>query len=406
MPPSAELAAGPPTRRLLVLSSTFPARRGDATPGFVRDLATYEAQHLDTLVLVPRVAGAAAGDELVDGMRVRRFAYFPRRWETLADGPMIENLRRDRLAVLQVPCFALAQVVAVRRAVRSHRPDVVHVHWLVPQGVSALLAARRVPWVVTSHGADLHTLRGALAGRLKRAVARRARAATAPNREMRDLLVQLGADPSTTQVLPVPVDLDAMRAATVGEVRDGRTILFVGRLVEKKGVQVLLDAVRSLGSEADLRVVIGGDGPLRAPLEASAVGLPVEFLGSLTRAQVAEQLAGAAVVVFPSVPAGTGDQDGLPVALLEAIATGPAVVASRLPGLDEAIEDDVHGLLVAPGDAGALAGALHRLLGDDGLRRRLGEHAARRAERYSVPAIGARFVQLLDDAAAGRSAST
>ena len=146
--------------RLLVVASTFPADAQDGTPAFVRDLAAYEAKEFDTVVLVPRVRGAGA-DEAVDGMAIRRFRYFLRRFEDLADGAIIENLRGHRMRWLQVLPFFVAEMWALRRAVREHRPDVLHVHWMIPQGISALVAARRVPWVVTTLGGLLLIVAGA-----------------------------------------------------------------------------------------------------------------------------------------------------------------------------------------------------------------------------------------------------
>jgi glycosyltransferase involved in cell wall biosynthesis len=385
-------------QRLLVLSSTFPARRGDPTPGFVRDLAEYEASHFDTLVVVPRVRGADAGDERDGDLRIRRFAYFPRRWEGLADGAIIENLRRHRRYWLQVVPFFAAEILAVRRAVREHRPDVVHVHWLVPQGVAALVGARRAPWVVTTLGADLYTLRDPISRALKRAVVRRARSFTTQNDDMRRQLVDLGAAPEDVHVLPVPVDMAAMQRATEATPREPGLIVFVGRLVEKKGVHVLLDACRALLRTHRFEVLVCGDGPMRAELTERAEGLPVTFAGALGREDVARSLARASIAAFPSVPATSGDQDGLPVAMLEAMAAGTPVVASRLPGLDEAIDDDDTGLLVRPNDPEALALALARVLDDDALRQRLGSAAQRRARDYSIEATGARFVSLLERA--------
>ncbi len=387
--------------RLLVLASTFPARAGDGTPAFVRDLAAYEGREFDTVVLVPRVAGAPRA-EVFDGVRVQRFGYFPRRYEDLADGAIIENLRARPSRWLQVPAFLAAEAWAVHRAVRRHRPDVVHVHWIVPQGVVALLAARRVPWVVTTLGGDVYALRDPLSVRLKRAVLRRAAAVTTMNRDMRDRLLELGAPPAATTVLPMGADVAAVRRAGAGVGREPGRILVVGRLVEKKGVAVLLDALDRLPPQSGWSLDVIGDGPLRSRLERRAAGLrrPVRFLGQVSRADLAAAFAAAAVTVVPSVPAASGDQDGLPVALLEAMAAGCAIVASRLAGIDEAVVDGESGVLVPPGDPAALAAALAALLADGDRRRRLGAAAAVRAEEFSVEAIGRRYTRLLTDVAA------
>ncbi len=380
--------------RLLVVASTFPATDGDGTPGFVRDLAVQEAEDFDVLVLVPRVPGAARR-ERIGPVEVRRFAYFPRRFEDLAHGAIIENLRAKPSRWLQVPCYFLAQTWAIHRTVRRWRPDVMHVHWIIPQGVSARLAARSVPQLLTTLGGDLYALRHPLVQRLKSLVVRRARFTTVMNADMRERVVELGADPDDVRVLPMgasnvggAVPPAGRRSAT------GLTVLFVGRLVPKKGLGVLLDALRALGRD-DVRLEVVGDGPLRAEVEQQSIGLPVHFRGQLGRDDLMAAYATADVAVFPSVPAASGDQDGLPVALLEAMAAGCAVVASDLPGLSEAVADGESGRLVPSQDVAALADALRTLTEDDALRDRLSEGARRQAQEFSVESIGARYRELL-----------
>jgi glycosyltransferase involved in cell wall biosynthesis len=384
--------------RLLVTTSTFPAFEGDGTPAFVSDLATYQAQHFETMVLTPRVPNAPAVERLGDRLRIERFPYFPRRWERLASGAIIENVRAARANLLQVPALLGAEALAVRRAARTFRPDVVHAFWIVPQGLVAVAAAHGIPLVLTTLGGDIYALRGRLWDPVHRLVLHRAAAVTTMNREMQARLLQLGAPPDRTHVLVPGADVRAIAAAGngVGSVR-GR-VLVAGRLVEKKGVHVLLEAVRELRTDSwSLDVV--GDGPWRDRLEASAAGLPVRFLGQLSRQEVGRALHEAEVVVVPSVPAASGDQDGAPVVLLEAMAAGRAIVASRLPGIDEVVEDGGSGRLVPPGDAVELARAIDDLLSDDALRAKLGEAARLRAEEGSIDARGARYVEIIREAA-------
>lgn len=381
--------------RLVVLASTFPARPDDGTPAFVRDLALHEATDFETLVLVPRVPGSAR-TERVGRLTVRRFRYFPRRWETLADGAILENLRRRRSAWLQVLPFVLAEAWALHRAVRTHRPDVLHVHWLLPQGVAALLAGRRLPWLVTTLGGDVYALSDPASVALKRAVLRHAGAVTAMNTDMAARLVALGAPAADTYVLPMGADVAAVRAGGAGVERVPGRILFVGRLVEKKGLAVLLAALRRV-ERAGWSLEVVGDGPLRAEVTAAAAGLPVEFRGALSRTDLAAAYARCEIVVVPSVSAASGDQDGLPVALLEAMAAGCAVIGSRIAGIDAAVLDGDSGLLVPPGDAGALAGALDGLLADPERRAKLGAAAAARADEFSVAAVGQRYNALLQE---------
>jgi glycosyltransferase involved in cell wall biosynthesis len=389
--------------RLLVVASTFPAHHGDGTPAFVKDLSVRLGRDLDTVVLVPRVPDAPAR-ETIDGVTVQRFAYFPRRWESLANGAIIENLRASRWQWLQVVPFFLAESIHLRRLIRHHRPDVLHIHWIVPQGVAALVVGRHVPWVVTTLGGDVYALRDPISQWLKRAILGRARAVTTMNKEMRARLIDAGASADSTYVQPLGADIKGVRAEVgITEPIPGR-LLFVGRLVEKKGLATLIDAVSRLSLDLGWSLEVIGDGPLRDELQERAAGLPIEFSGAMSRDGLAHAYGRSSIVVVPSVPAATGDQDGLPTVLLEAMGAGRAIVASDIAGIDEALTDGETGLLVPPNDAGALADALATLLRDAPLRNKLGAAAAERSEAFSVEACSQRFLELLTDAATGAAA--
>ena len=386
--------------RLVVSASTFPARAGDGTPSFVRDLAVGMADAFDPLLVVPAVPGAAAEEE-GDGIRVKRYRFFWRRWEDLADGAILENVRSRKSRVLQVPFFLIAQFFAMRRAVRRHQPAVIHAHWIIPQGIVARLAAPRVPMVVTTLGGDLYALNDPFSRALKRRVLRRAAAVTVMSEDMRQRAIALGANPDTTHVMPMGAATKSFAAAADAAPRERSTtveLLAVGRLVEKKGFGVLLNALRSLDSR-QWHLTVVGDGPLRSALEEAASGLPVTFAGQLSRAELAAADAAADIAVFPSVRAASGDQDGLPVALLEAMAAGCAVVVSDLPGLADAVVDGESGLVATSGDSDALAGALERLLTDRLATERLGAGARERAIEFDVENVARGYAALLTEIA-------
>jgi colanic acid/amylovoran biosynthesis glycosyltransferase len=389
--------------RLLVLASTFPAHPADGTPAFVADLAVAQSAAFDTVVVTPRVPGSAPR-EWWSGVEVRRYRFFPRRWEDLAAGAILENLRSRPSRWLQVPFLFAAGALAVRRAVRDTAPDVVHVHWIIPQGLMALAGSRRLPWLVTTQGGDLYALTSFLARWLKRRVLRRAEAVTVMNAEMGDRVVGLGVPADRVHVLSMGVALDRMPSpGSAGQRLPGR-LIFVGRLVEKKGLAHLLDALRELPRGTDWSLDVVGDGPLRAELEERArpLGDRVVFHGQRSSEDLGRRLVRASVAVFPSVRARSGDQDGLPVSLLEALATGTPVVVSDLPGLREAVTggDEPTGLVVEPGDRAGLTAAIAWLLGHDAERERMGRAAVRRAAEFSIDAIGSRYVALLRDVAA------
>lgn len=377
--------------RILVLTSTLPARMDDGTPAFVADLALELAEDFEVRIVAPAVPGGAAHERLGDRVDIVRYRYFPRRFEDLADGAILENVRAKRSRLLQVPFLLGGLASAVRRERRRFRPDAVHAHWIIPQGIVSSYTAGGLPTVVTTLGGDLYALNSGFAKRLKTRVLERAAAVTVMNADMRDRAIALGADPATTEVLPMGARLTTLGrddAADAGASPTPR-LLAVGRLVEKKGFDVLLRGLRDVPQPWEL--VIVGDGPERAALEELAHGLPVTFAGQLGRDDLAAQYVAADLAVFPSRRAASGDQDGLPVAMLEAMGAGCAIIASDLPGLNEAIEPDVSGILVPENDEPALVAAIRGVLGDPTRRRELGAAAKVRAVSHSVEAVGARY---------------
>lgn len=382
---------------LLVLASTYPPTVPDGTPAFVRDLAQQVARDFEVVVVTPRVAGGTRVER--DGpLTIHRYAYFLRRWEDLADGAIIENLRSRRSRWIQVPFFFLFQFLAVRRAARRYRPRAVHAHWIIPQGMVARLAVPRLPTLVTTLGGDLYALRAAPLRAVKSSVVRRARAVTVMNREMRDMVVEMGAEAASVRVLPMGAEIPADEAPGRPE-RTG--VLFVGRLVEKKGLSFLLDAIGSLDPAERPPLTVVGDGPLRASLQREAAGLGVTFLGQLDRDALRQQFRSAAVSVFPSAPASSGDRDGLPVALLEALGSSCPVIVSDMPGLSDVVTSDREGLVVPPADSAALAAAIRTAMSSPERRMAWGEAARSRSLDYSVEAIGASYRRILRAVIAG-----
>jgi colanic acid/amylovoran biosynthesis glycosyltransferase len=380
---------------LLVAASTFPAEPGDGTPGFVLDLALALADEYRVVVVAPMTRGARRHQRIGD-VEVRRYGYFPSRWQDLADGAIVDNLRAKRSRWLQVPFFFTSMAAALRREQRRSRPDVALLHWIIPQGAVGRLVLGDLPRVVTTLGGDLYALRHPVLQAVKRAVVRSASSVTCMSTDMARELALLGARPDQVHVVPMGVDLDPISRAVAAETRVAGRVLFVGRLVEKKGAVVLLDALAQT-DRTPAEVVVVGDGPLRADLERRA-GAGVVFLGARGKEDLAAEYARASIALYPSVPAANGDRDGLPVALLEAMSAGCAVIASAVPGIVDVVEHEVNGLLVAPGDAAALAAALDRLLADPELAERLGQAAARTAAAHTVDSVADRYRVLLAEA--------
>lgn len=402
--------------RLLVLTSTLPRFVGDPEPGFVLHLSQALSDQFDVTLLAPMGAGAAR-HEYIDEVEIHRYRYLPlHRWETLAyPGGIMPRLRSNPLRWLQVPFLIFGLILTIRRLHSERAFDIIHCHWVVPQGLAALLALRakiRPPIVMTSHGGDLYTLSKGLTHSLLRWVLPRATAITVVSDPLAEVARKLGGENlQRLAMIPMGVATDRFDvshrkphwASDLGLHRP--VALFVGRLAEKKGVCHLLDALLLeplSGLEFNLAIV--GDGPLRKQLERQAARLglqdKVHFLGPLSYEHMPVYMASADLLVAPSVNASDGDCEGLPTVILEAMASGTAVLTTPVGGITQAVTDQETGRLVPERDSPALARALADLLSDPTERGRLAANGRRRVQDYSWEHIGNRHAQVLLEAMA------
>lgn len=286
-----------------------------------------------------------------------------------------------------VPEGAVAVDAALRvaTAVRERRITHLHAHFGKSATTVARLAARiaGVPYSFTAHARDIfhESVRPA---DLARKVRDAAAVVTVSRYNKRHLDRTFGPPDGRVRVVYNGLDLGDAPYAPAAEPRP--TILGVGRLVPKKGFEILVDACALLAKRGvRFRCDIVGDGPLREALTARIAGHGLEdrvaLLGPLSSHRVLEHMRSAALVAAPCVVAEDGDRDGLPTVLLEAMASGTPCVSTDVTGIPEVIVDEDTGLCVPRGDVGALADACARLLGDRGFARELARRARARIER-------------------------
>lgn len=360
--------------RLLVVTSTWPLRADDHRTPFVRDLTMDLASHgWDVLVLAPHAQGAATRE--MDGpISLRRFRYmWPSRLELLAyGGGGLINLRAPGRKLLAFP-FVAAEILAVRNAIRRFRPDVVHVHWLLPQGFAAGLAARAadVPMIVTVHGGDVFGLRSPLFRPFKRMALKMASAITCNGPATQREVAALGAELRKVSVIRFApsfkgvVDQAEVQAWRARFAPNSKIILFVGRLIPEKGPD---DFIEAIARTQDPRVhgVICGDGPMRAALQALAVRHAVadriHFEGWVAPTGIACRMHGSDALLFPSKTSPDGWVEAQGVVAVEAMRASLPVFAARSGGIPNVVEDAVTGWLFEESDVPAMAGLITRLL--------------------------------------------
>lgn len=230
---------------------------------------------------------------------------------------------------------------------------------------------------------------GPIAGGLRAArdaAVARAAHIVCPSGFMRDLVVSWGVPGDKVTLLPNPAP--RVKDAAVFDPGPHPVLAFAGRLTAQKDLGVALAAVRELDG---VRLLIAGDGPERARLEAAA-GERVEFLGALSRAEVLGLLRAADAAILSSA------WENFPHGVVEALAVGTPVIATRTGGVAEVVTDGENGLLVEPGDAVAFAAAVRRYLGDDELRARLQAAAVPSVAAYDADAVYVRLESILEGA--------
>ena len=318
-------------------------------------------------------------------------------------------------AYLAAPFAFFAGRQLIRQVIRTSGATVIHAHWVIPNGAMATFAASDIPLVVSLHGSDIYVAeRNSLARTAARYAFSRAQWFTACSEDLRQRAVALGANGIHSEVVPYGVDIarftpDPKAGAKIRTVNgiadDERIVLAVGRLVRKKGFEYLIDAVGTLAtSHPELCLVIAGSGDLGSELRRRAVdaGIAerVTWLGAISQNAVADWLTAADIVAVPSLRDDSGNVDGLPNVVLEALASGTPLVATTAGGIGSVIADRENALAVPERDTRGLARAIETLLGDDVLAARIG-NAAREHMRtkYSWSLVAERFETAYDQAA-------
>jgi glycosyltransferase involved in cell wall biosynthesis len=398
--------------RILSVATTHPRFDGDGEPSYVlavnRELV--RRGHEVTAVL-PHADGAAL-TETVDGISIRRFRYFlpASRQKLCYNGGILPNLRRSWWARVNLPFFVVAQAAAVARLAATRGFDIVHCHWLITSGLMGALFAGdgEVPLVVTAHGSDVFT-DNPLFLFVDRFVLRRCHACTANSRRSGQLVSRIE---QSARIEPVPMGVDPSKygkhlasAAMRNRMGNGRPqLLFVGRFTANKGVSDLVAGMGIISREMpDARLALVGFGPEEETIRkvVTEVGLEsrIEFLGRLSRAEIPECMASADLLVLPSIKV-----EGLGVVLLEALASGTAVVGTDVGGIPDIVRDGETGLLCRSQDPENLAATCLQMLRNEGLRRRTTENGRRLVEQqYSWQEIGGKLEALFADCLPARA---
>jgi len=384
-------------KKLLVTASTFPRWEGDTEPRFVLDLCKHMVDTFDVTVLVPATPGAK-DREVLEGVEVIRYHYFPiHKWETLCyPGAIVPRIKEKKIRAILVPFLFVA--LFFKLLIILPKYDIVHAHWLIPQGI--VQSFFKKPYIVTGHGGDVTSLNKGIVKKLKERCLKEATDVTTVSQYLSEYMRELETS-CKPHIISMGVDLKMFgskyRMDDFFGQKEKKVILFVGRLAEKKGVTYLIDAMKKIENAI---LVIVGEGPLNNQLKKQALykGDQIRFLGAKSHEELKTLLASADIFVAPSITANNGDSEGLGLVLLEAMASGLPVVATRTGGIVQIIEDGINGFLVEEKNSMQLAEAISQILSDDKIIERFKEKGFETIKKYDYREISKQYKNLYERA--------
>lgn len=386
-------------KRLLITGSTFPRWQGDTEPRFVLDLAKEMTKYFDVTVVVPAAIGAK-DDEIIEGVKVHRYHYLPvKKWETLAyPGAIVPRIKEKKSRILQVPFLFLGLWNYLRR--NQNKFDVAHSHWFIPQGI--IQAFFSIPFLITGHGGDVTGLNTGVIKMLKARALQKASAITFVSPQLKDIVEKYpeysqALKSKTVEIIPMGVDTSKFskdyHIDNYFNQGNKKVILYVGRLVEYKGLRYLIEAME----DVDGVLIVVGSGPMKEEYERLSLPMKekIQFLGPKTHDELKEIYASADIFCIPSYTTEKGEKEGFGLVTLEAMASGLPVVASNSGGISTIVKNAYNGFLVEEKNSSQLAERIMTLIMSDDDYKSMTEMAVKTANEYDYTKVGKKYEALI-----------
>jgi glycosyltransferase involved in cell wall biosynthesis len=406
--------------KIAMLTSSYPKWPGETTAPFIEEIAAHVAARGHEVHVLMPYRRDLRRESFERGVHLHTYRYAPTQalevWGYAAALHGDVGLKTSTAAA--VPLALASGVAALTRLTARVRFDLIHGHWVLPNGpVAALVAqARGLPLALSLHGSDVFLAeRSVPTAWSARWAAQQAGGITSCSGDLAARLAALGGPSERMEVVPYGIDPDefypdpaegATMRARLGIDSDRPLLVWLSRMVYKKGLSVLLDAMPEiLRAQPDTLLALGGYGDLRPELEGQARRLGIErsviFPGAIQRDAVNAFWNAGDLVVIPAVRDHSGNVDGLPNIVLESMSAGRPIVASHIAGIPQVITTGEHGLLTPPGDSQRLAESILTLLRDRERAAALGRAARQRVEReLRWSHVAARFERIYEQAQA------
>lgn len=372
--------------RVLFVATAYPRFRGDViTPWLVELIMRLREQGVDVSVFTSSYRGL--GNHIIDGVKIHRFRYFLKRYERLThEETAVDRITRGSFNILLTILYLIFGTWRMIQLTRQQKFDIIHIHWPFPHVIFGILGKRfgGARLFSSFYGVEIRWLKKKFPFLLKPF-------SILINKSDRVTAISTHTANELSGVVRMPIQIIPFSTAMTarhGKAIDKREIVFVGRLVERKGVKYLIESFSQVSRSIPHRLIIVGDGPERSHLEEMATRLGikdrVEFTGKISDDRLSQYYKTCSFLVLPAVYDKKGDTEGLGVVLLEAMSYAKPVIASGVGGITDIVINGDNGLLVPPADPDALAQAIRKMARDGHLRKVFGRKARKTVdERFN-----------------------
>jgi len=402
---------------MLVLTSSFPRYVGDSSGNFVYELSKkLSEKNVKIMVLCPHHPNSKFREN-VNTLDVFRFPYFfPLSCQKLSHGGgMIYNWKNSYIAKIQSPFFFFSELFYTMKIISKEKILLIHCHWLIPQGLVGAICKMffGIKHVLTVHAGDVFSLerlpfKMKITGFIMKNTDKIVVVSSYIGERMLDLVPKDLKENVKDKMAIFPmgvtrreyqhlVDDDEKLKSKYG-INSKYTLLFIGRLVEKKGVIYLIEAMLNIISQFDANLIICGKGPLRKDLEKyvkeKSIENFVKFAGFINNHDKRNYLSLSEILIVPSIITQSGDTEGLPVVVLEGLAAGKPIIVSNVGGIKDVIQNGYNGFIVEPKNPEQIAEKISELLNNTHLRAKFSENALDTSKKYDWNVIVEKYVEI------------
>jgi len=401
--------------KICTLTHTYPRFPDDINAPFVEKLMEHigrKGNEVSVMTAYNPEWNRTNADHTVD-LRTYRYIW-PDSLHILGYSRTIEgNIRFKKRVFLLSPLLFACAYRSFLKLVHEKKPDILHAHWILPNGYIAAHVARitGIPLIIQTHGSDVFTAeRNALFRSMARYAASRAHYMVVPSPEHTGRLGAIGIDTTKTGLVPNTVEADFSSDVTMNDSNrlkkklgippDHAVVLAMGRMVYVKGFNYLIEAFQRIARDHQkVTLVLAGDGVLYEDIKEESIRQGIQHRvimpGAVLRHEVPIYFAMADIFVVPSIRHESGAVDGLPVVVPEAMAAGLPIIASDISGIPVLVKDKYNGILVQERDADTIASAISNLLTDHQRRNLFGERSRQIIEKsVNYDTISDHFIHL------------